>query len=74
MESEIPQLKAQIDQRLAEAIAPHTWLLDATDGRPVDVSEMDSAVVLGGLAALLAALVDSVNLLATEMDRQNASR
>ncbi len=74
MDMEIPEITAEVDQRLSEAVAAHEWLITATDGRAVNPAGLDPEEILAGLAALLGSLVDCVKLLATEMDRQNASR
>ena len=65
-------VSTQIEQGLAEAAVDHPWLMAAMDGR--DIGRVDGTEILAGLVAMIAALTDSMKLIAAELDRQNASR
>jgi hypothetical protein len=74
VESEFSPLAREVHERLAEAVAGRDWLVAAMDGHRVDPTGLTPDEVIEGLLALMGALVDSVNLLVAEFDRQSASR
>jgi hypothetical protein len=70
-------LRGEVDKRLADAAAPYPWLARMFDGGDVpSVAELQQVGLDGVVWAslkMLAATIDCVSALATEMDRHIAS-
>src|SRR5579859_3096248 len=71
---EMGKLQTQVNECLAEAAIAHPWLMGMRDGTPPDLSALDPDRVYLGIMALTGSLIKVVEILAIELDKQNASR
>jgi hypothetical protein len=62
-------LRAQVDQKIAEATKPHAWLYNAIvhDVEP-DPSQFTVEGILAGVMTILGATINAIDLFAAEID------
>ena len=62
-------LKSQVQHRIAEALQPHPWLYDVIiNGETPDTNAVGVDGAIKGVFAVLGAVVDSLDLIATHID------
>jgi hypothetical protein len=70
---ETGKLKSEVHERLANATKDQQWVQDLLAGNEPDLAELDAMLVLGGLTALAGGVIDALQLLASELERQDAT-
>ncbi len=69
---ETGKLKAEVHERLVNATKRDQWVQDLLAGNEPDLAELDAVLVLGGLTSLAGGVIDALQLLAAELERQDA--
>jgi len=67
------KLKTEVHERLVNATKEQQWVQDLLAGNEPDLGEADPVLVLGGLTALAGGVIDALQLLAAELERQAGS-
>ena len=70
---ETGKLKSEVHERLVNATKDQQWVQDLLAGNEPDLAELDATLVLGGLTALAGGVIDALQLLASELERQDAA-
>jgi hypothetical protein len=70
---ETGKLKSEVHERLVNATKDQQWVQDLLAGDEPDLAELDAVLVLGGLTALAGGVIDALQLLASELERQDAA-
>lgn len=70
---ETGKLKTEVHERLVNATKDQQWVQDLLAGNEPSLSELDAVLVLGGLTALAGGVIDALQLLASELERQDAA-
>lgn len=69
---ETGKLKAEVHERLVNATTRDQWVQDLLAGNEPNLAELDVVLVLGGLTSLAGGVIDALQMLAAELERQDA--
>ncbi|HTZ62516.1 MAG TPA: hypothetical protein VMB51_00255 [Solirubrobacteraceae bacterium] len=69
---ETGKLKSEVHERLVNATQRDQWVQDLLAGNEPNLAELDAVLVLGGLTSLTGGIIDALQLLAAELERQDA--
>jgi hypothetical protein len=69
---ETGKLKSEVHERLVNATKRDQWVQDLLAGNEPNLAELDAVLVLGGLTSLAGGVIDALQLLAAELERQDA--
>lgn len=69
---ETGKIKTEVHERLVNATKRDQWVQDLLAGNEPDLAELDAVLVLGGLTSLAGGIIDALQLLAAELERQDA--
>ena len=74
-ETPLTPTRAKVDQCIAKAVEPHQWLADWINyGIEPDLDRIGAAGAINALFSTLGGAINALDLLAAEIDRQDASR